>query len=319
MKRLLCFLCLFALLAGCTPATPAHNETLTITATTYPVYLFALAVTDGIPGVCVERLDTGSVSCLHDYTLSVSDMKKIERSDVLALSGAGLEDFMSDALAATNALIIDCSEGVDLLPAAGHDHTHSGEEHGHFDPHYWLDPVHAETMLENLRQGLWSLLPDHAPDLSANTVLAREQVLGCYEQLLSCRQRLKQQAAAAPGLITFHDGFQYFANVLDLPLLRSIEEEAGSEASAKVMDEVIRLVKEQGIPVIFTEVNGSDATANAIARETGCTVARLSMLMDGRNPTSDDNCPIAPYTEALLDNVLAIIDGFAETGGADPT
>ena len=71
------------------------------------------------------------------------------------------------------------------------------------------------------------------------------------------------------GLITFHDGFQYFAAAYDLPLLASIEEEAGSEASAKEIVEITDLVKEKGIPVIFTEVNGSDATAQAIRRENG--------------------------------------------------
>ena len=31
---------------------------------------------------------TGAVSCLHDYTLSVDDMKRIEGADVIALNGA---------------------------------------------------------------------------------------------------------------------------------------------------------------------------------------------------------------------------------------
>lgn len=314
MKRLLCALCVLLLLVGCTPATPKPEDTLTITATTYPVYLLALAVTREIPGVRVERLDTGSVSCLHDYTLSVRDMKKIERADVLAISGAGLEDFMSDALAATDAQVIDCSVGVDLLPAAGHhDHEHE-HEHGHFDPHYWLDPVNVETMLENLRQGLCSLLPDHAPDLSANATLAHQQLRACFDQLLACGQSLTD----IPGLITFHDGFQYFANVLGLPLLRSIEEEAGSEASAKEIVAITALIKERNIPVIFTEVNGSDATAQAIRRETGCQVAALSMLMDGREPTAHDPSPIVPYTEAILSNIDAILTGFSGTGGVHP-
>lgn len=311
MKRLVCLVCILLLLAGCTPTPSAQEATLTITATTYPVYLFALAVTQDIPGVRVERLDTGSVSCLHDYTLSVSDMKKIERADVLALNGAGLEDFMSDALAATDAHIIDCSQGIYPLSATGHhDHEHE-HDHGHFDPHYWLDPLNAQTMLENLRQGLWFLLPDHAPDLSANTILAQEQLFECYELVLSFQQLLKEKAVAVPGLITFHDGFQYFADILDLPLLRSIEEEAGSEASAREMDEIIRLVNEKNVPVIFTEVNGSDATANAIARETGCAVMQLSMLMNGRAPTQEDANPVVPYMELFSSNVYALINGFA--------
>lgn len=312
MKRLLCALCAFVLVSGCAPATPAQEDTLTITATTYPTYLAARAVTDGIEGVSVSRLDTGSVSCLHDYTLTVNDMKKLSHADVIVMNGAGLEDFMSDVLASTDAQIIDCSEGIELLPATGHhDHEHDGE-HGHFDPHYWMDPLNAQTMVGNVRRGLWFLFPGEvAPDLSANTTLAVEQLHPLYELGLKYLYPRSENAISVPGLITFHDGFQYLAYTFHLPLLASIEEEAGSEASAKEMDEIIQLVKEHGVPVIFTESNGSDATANAIARETGCAVASLSMIMDGREPTAEDASPIIPYVELMLNNLYSLINGFS--------
>ena len=73
------------------PSGSSQEEGLTVLATTYPVYLFARTVAQGVEGVTVERLNTGSVSCLHDYTLSVDDMKKIEGADVIAMNGAGLE------------------------------------------------------------------------------------------------------------------------------------------------------------------------------------------------------------------------------------
>ena len=69
--------------------------------------------------------------------------------------------------------------------------------------------------------------------------------------------------------------------------------------------EITHLVKEHGIPVIFTEVNGSDATARAIVRETGCAIAQLSMVMDG----PDDD--LSNYLNAMLDNMAAIVNGFA--------
>ena len=306
MKRLFCALCALLLLSGCAPSAPTQEDTLTITATTYPLYLFALDITENIPNVKVERLDTGSVSCLHDYTLSVNDMKKIERSDVLALNGVGLEDFMSDALAATDVVVIDCSEGVELLPAAGHhDHDHGGDDHGHFDPHYWMDPLRAQTMVDNLRVGLSEVLPEYKDLLWENTV---DNTLDAAWHM--ALRLLEEEDVTIPGLITFHDGFQYFTDTLDLPLLRAVEEEAGSEASAKEMDEIIQLVKEKNIPVIFTETNGSDATAKAIARETGCTVAQLSMIMDGPEPSEDDS-PSAPYEELFLNNIYTLIKGFA--------
>lgn len=313
MKRLLCALCALFLLAGCSPAAPTQEDTLTITATTYPVYLFVRAVTQDIPNVTVERLDTGSVSCLHDYTLSVNDMKKIERADVLAVNGAGLEDFMADALAATDAFVIDCSQGVELLPATGHhDHAEKDHDHGHFDPHYWMDPLRAQTMVENLHVGLSEVLPDHSETLHTNAMHTTHPLKVAYQSGASYLQLLKDENIVVPGLITFHDGFQYFAQTLDLPLLASIEEEAGSEASAKEIVDIAQLVKELDIPVIFTEVNGSDATANAIARETGCTVAQLSMMMDGPEPPPLERPnPGTIYADLFFDNVAALINGFA--------
>lgn len=285
-------------LPGCAPA--AEDARLTVVCTTYPIYLFASSIAEGVDGVSVERLDTGNTSCLHDYTLSMGDMKKLERADVIALNGAGLEEFLEPALAASGAAIIDCSQGVELLESLSH--NHDGDEdhdHGRWDPHYWMDPGRAAVMACNLEAGLWLADPDHRLEYQAGPVL---------ELLDRCRARLDVfDSLEIPGLITFHDGFQYFAEGCGLPLLASIEEEAGSEASAREVVEITQLVKAYNLPVIFTEVDGSDATANAIARETGCKVARLTMLMDG--PESG----LEAYDTGIAENISAILRGF--TGG----
>ena len=132
MKKILAGACLFGLLlSACTPAAePGDDGTLHILATTYPVYLFTTAVTEGAEDVEVSLLVNQPTSCLHDYTLTVSDMRAIEKADVLVMNGAGLEDFMGDALAASDAAVIDCSEGIELLPALGHEgHDQIGRAH----------------------------------------------------------------------------------------------------------------------------------------------------------------------------------------------
>ena len=321
MKRpiLSMLLSVLLLLPGCTqaPSGSSQEEGLTVLATTYPVYLFARTVAQGVEGVTVERLNTGSVSCLHDYTLSVDDMKKIEGADVIAMNGAGLEDFMDDALATSNAAVIDCDQGVDLLPALNshdveedhahdaHDHDHEDHDHGDIDPHYWMDPRRAVQMMENLADGLSQADPAHAQDYARAAQSCTAQLSGWEEELTDLFDSARRQEVDFSGLITFHDGFQYFAAAYDLPLLASIEEEAGSEASAKEIQEITALVKEYDLPVIFTEVNGSDATAQAIRRETGCAVEQLTMIMDG----PDDQ--LENYYDALLANAKAVIDGFA--------
>lgn len=306
MKRpiLSMLLSVLLLLPGCAqaPSGSSQEEGLTVLATTYPVYLFARTVAQGVEGVTVERLNTGSVSCLHDYTLSVDDMKKIEGADVIAMNGAGLEDFMDDALAASSAAVIDCSQGVALFENADHIHEEGdgGHDHGHWDPHYWMDPGNAAVMVRNLQEGFALADPDHGDAYARNGEEAAGQLPSFAGD---CTQALEGAEGAA--LITFHDGFHYFAQALGLPLLASIEEEEGSEASAMEINEITQLVKEHQLPVIFTEVNGSDATANAISRETGCQVAQLTMLMDG-----PEEGGLSTYLEGVRSNVNTIVSFF---------
>lgn len=313
-RILICLIVFTLLLPGCgsgeepVSSQAGTGEELTVVATTYPVYLLVRSVIEGVDGIRVERLSTGESSCLHDYTLSVNDMKKIEGADIIALNGAGLEDFMDDALAATQAQVIDCSEHVELLENLAHDHAEGDEadhDHGHWDPHYWMDPANAAVMAKNLAAGLIEADPD-------NQSVYQENMLKTTTFLASWKGTLQSllnwdEGPEITGLITFHDGFQYFAKAFDLPLLAAIEEEAGSEASAKEIQEITALVKEYNLPVIFTEVNGSAATAQAIARETGCAVGQLTMIMDGpEDGTLQDN-----YYAGLKDNVAAIVNGFA--------
>lgn len=313
-RILLILLSLSVFLSGCAAAgNTSQRETqgkrLRIVATTYPVYLFTCAVANGVEGVTVERLSTGEASCLHDYTLSVQDMKKIEQADVIALNGVELEEFMEDALAASDAFVIDCSQGVELLENLAHHHEEGGEEHdhGHFDPHIWMDPEKAVQMVENLVRGLAEVDSDCGEEYRSNGQDAVVLLHAWDDTVEDILHEVKEyrEDLAIPGLITFHDGFQYFAHAYGLPLLEAIEEEAGSEASAHEILEITELVKEYEIPVIFTEVNGSDATAKAISRETGCRIAQLSMCMDGPDET------LSNYFDALMGNMTAIINGFA--------
>jgi ABC-type Zn uptake system ZnuABC Zn-binding protein ZnuA len=278
------FLC--AALSGCGDTGEDQPSGITIAATTYPVYLLASAVTEGVEGITVVPVVNQSVACLHDYTLTVTDMKVLEGADLVLLSGAGLEDFMEDALVGKPT--VDCSVGIDLL---------EGEEEGEPDPHIWLDPNRGAQMAENIAAGLAQIDPDNAERYAANgqaeadalTALAEEGREALSD--LSCRQ-----------LITFHEGFSYFAEAFDLEIVAAVEEESGSEASAKEIVRMVSLIGEYDLPAIFVEENGSDATALAIQRECGVEVDALSMMMSGPEEYSPENC----YETYLRKNITAI-------------
>lgn len=275
MKKLPYLLMLLAaLLCGCA-AQPSGD----IAATTLPVYQFTTRLTAGTP-LTVTRLVTENVSCLHDYTLTVDQMKAIESARVVVLSGAGLEDFLEEALLSAGT-VIDSSAGIPLLDG-GHHHHHEGEDHEEedhhheHDPHLWLSPACAAEQARNICAGLSSEYPEYRDIFEENLdlLLADLRKLEDYgnQQLsgLSSRQ-----------ILTFHDGFGYLAHAFDLEIVEAIEEESGAEASAKELIHMIEEVRHHEIRAIFVEENGSGSAASIIAAETGANKATLSMAMSG--------------------------------------
>lgn len=274
IRRLfLLFLLLCLLLSGC--QSPSDCD---IAATTYPVYAFTQYLCKDTP-LQVERVITENVSCLHDYTLQVHQMQLLQGAETVVISGAGLEDFMEDALSGCSQ-IIDASEDIPLLDAEechSHEDAH-GAHHHETDPHIWLSPAHAIAMAENICAQLSVIYPEYAAifeknlaefckDMEALEAYAKEKL-----QDLSCRQ-----------LITFHDGFSYLAQACDLTILKAIEEESGSEASARELIELANLITSNHIPAIFIEKNGSVAAAQTISAETGAAIYTLDMGMSGED------------------------------------
>lgn len=271
MKKLV-FTLLWAavLLTGCRQSEPPAQ----VAATTLPVYDFTARLCQGTP-ITVTRLVTEQVSCLHDYSLNVRQVKAAEEAELIILSGAGLEDFMGDLLAGRDT--VEASAGVSLI-CGEEDHHHLEEaEHRHEqDPHIWLSPENAKCMARNIRDGLKEKYPQYAGqfDINCEALLSDLDALQRYgeKQLadLSCRE-----------LIPFHDGFQYFAQAFDLTILEAVEEESGSEASAKELIHLIQTVQSHDLPAVFTEKSGSVSAADILSRETGCAVYSLDMAMAG--------------------------------------
>ena len=270
MKRILTLLLLICLLlTGCQSKSSAN-----IAATTLPVYEFTARLCEDT-GLTVTRLVTESVSCLHDYSLNVGQVKAVESADYIVISGAGLEEFMEDLLADKS--VIDASQDIEILEC---EHTHDGDsEHGHHhetDSHIWLAPENAIRMAENICAGLSHAYPNHADVFSANL----EVLIGDLRALQSYGETQLTHLSTRE-MITFHDGFTYFAQAFGLHILEAVEEESGSEASAMELKHLIGIVGEHNLPAVFTEVNGSCSAAEVIARETGARIYALDMAMGG--------------------------------------
>lgn len=188
-------------------------------------------------------------------------MEKIEGAQLVLESGLGLEDFMEDALSGKTR--IDIASGLSTL---------TGDEG--IDPHWWLDPTRFQQAAATAARELGAQYPEFSDRITEN--------LAAFDEKLSDLQAYGDEALAnlsCRELITFHDGFSYFADSFGLTIAAAMEVESGSEPSAKELEAIIAIVEEDQIPAVFYETNGESGSAEVVANETGCSVWTLDMAI----------------------------------------
>lgn len=281
-RLLLAVVLMLGLLAGCGSQTAPAQEGDVILATTYPMYYLTCRLTEGMEDVTVELMVTEAVSCLHDYTLTTEQMKKIERADLIVMNGCGLEDFMTDALKGVpQENIVDC-----------------GSANFTGDPHYWLSPLAYQAASATASEALAARYPEQHETLDQNGSRLIQELSDLQEEMQS---NTNQRDISCREMITFHDGFTYFADALGLTIAASIEEEEGAEASAEEIKKICDLIEKDHIPAIFVEKNGSTNAAEIISRETGVKVYTLTTIMDGQTD----------YFTAMRENVQAVKEALS--------
>jgi zinc transport system substrate-binding protein len=244
-----------------------------IAATTLPVYTFTDALCKDT-SLTVGLLVQENISCLHDYSLTVKHMMMLEHADLIVISGGGLEDFLTDALP-KDKQIIDASLEINMHHTDDH-HDHNDTHHHEFDPHFWLSIENAKHMAHTICDGLSNAYP-HYRDIFASNLHQLDQK---FDALLDYAKTHLAQLSCRE-LITFHDGFSYMAEEFGLNILHSMEEESGSEASARDLIEITNLVTEHDLPAVFVEKNGSNNAANIICSETNADLYILDMALSG--------------------------------------
>ena len=70
----------------------ADDGKIKIVTSFYPMYIIAENITEGAENIELVNMTDVNVGCLHDYTLTTEDMKKVEDADVFISNGLGMEN-----------------------------------------------------------------------------------------------------------------------------------------------------------------------------------------------------------------------------------
>lgn len=215
---------------------------------------------------------------VHTFQPSPSDVQKVAESEVVFENGLGLENWLEDLVenAGGQASVVELSEGLEVIDAdheeeGGHEGDH-GHEHAEGNPHLWLDVENAERYVERIRDELIEVDPSGRERYEEN---ARDYLAQLRELDLYIQDSVARIPEENRKLVTFHDAFVYFAHAYGLEEVGVIIRNPEDEPSSREVSELVREIKGQGVPAIFTEPQFRGGLADTVAQEAGVEVYEL--------------------------------------------
>lgn len=305
MKKIVfVLLLLMAFLSGCGKRvdTSENSEKLQVVTSFYPIYLLTQAATEGAENLELRNMAQPQTGCLHDYELTISDMKLLEKADVLIINGSGMESFLEQAVERYPELIVvDTSAGIELLEEEEH-HHHEGEtEEEHEDhaghdhegnPHIWLSPEKAAHQVENIADVLGELDRKDAEVFAANAADFREAA--CALQEKAHHIGIPEGECAA----VFHEGFAYLAELFHMENVFGIFADEYQMPSARELTEATDEARKHHIRFFLAAEDNGKIYAETLAAE----VNEEKILLDPLTTADDAG---HSYLERMEKNIEA--------------
>ena len=231
----------------------------------------------------------------HDWEPSTEDIANLEKADMLIYNGAGMEHWVDDvtkSLSNKDIVLVEASEGIDLMEGHHHHddegeevhdhesegaHEHEGEdadEHEHgLDPHVWTSIKNAKKEMENIKNALVKADAANAEYYEANFKMYSEK----FDEL---DKKYETEIAKLPNknIVVSHEAFGYLCKEYGLTQVGIEGLSPDSEPNPKRMAEIVEFVKEHNVKVIFFEELVSPKVAESVAKETGATTDVLNPI-----------------------------------------
>jgi len=216
---------------------------------------------------------------VHRVEVLPSYMVRVSRAQLYLKVGLSLDqwaDAIIDGSQNDKLVVVDCSEGVDVLDKpAGGVNASMGDVHPNGNPHYWLDPRNGGIAARNIAGALGKVDPAHAADYAARAEAFAAQADDEYK-------KGQRTVAGLDGrnIITYHASWVYFAHAFDLAIVGTVEPVPGIPPTGKHLSELIDLIKAQKAGILIQEPYFSDDAGDFLTREAQIRVIKASPSCD---------------------------------------
>jgi zinc transport system substrate-binding protein len=190
----------------------------------------------------------------HLFELTPVQLKKISQAQLYVEVGSGLNFELTwmdkIKLIYKDMLICNSSIGITLVDK---------------DPHIWLSPRNAKTMVENISEALIKIDPLSQKYFKKNSIEYINKL-----DLLDKEIKARLEGLKNRRFISYHPSWGYFAKEYDLIQI-AIEDE-GKEPSAAYLAHIIDQTRAFNISIILVSPQFTIKSAEVVAKEVGAQI-----------------------------------------------
>ena len=244
-----------------------EDNNKTIVTSFYPMYIIAKNIVQNTEGINLMNMADANVGCLHDYTLTTEDMKKIENADVFIENGLGMESFISKIIESnSNIDIIDSSTGIENIISEGQE----------TNAHIWTSIENYILQVNNISNGLKKID-------AANANIYEQNTNNYLEKLEKLKKDMEIELKDLKGIkvVCLNEAFSYMGQELGMDMLTVETNHEESSMSAEKLKGIIDTMQTENIDIIIIDKNDNRVNAEALANETGASICQLDSGLSG--------------------------------------
>ena len=234
---------------------------LSVVATFYPLAYFAEEI--GGDRILVKSIVPTGVEP-HDYEPTPKNILTVNSADIFLINGAGLDPWAEKIRSGAESRGVTVLEMSDKVALLSSETSKSKEVPTVFDPHFWLDPILAETEVLAIRDALISRDGDGSEVYAQNAKRLIEKL-----RALDQSYRGGLTYCGLRTVVTSHNAFAYLSKRYGFETLSVSGLAPEAEPSPRRLVELAETAKAKDIHFIFFETLVSPKVAETLAREIG--------------------------------------------------
>ena len=254
----------------------------------------------------------------HTYEPAPQDAGTIADADLVFYTGLKYEPAavvkLLENSACSQTILAEIGENVFPIEfqEGGHDDhddeegddEHEGHDHGAYDPHFWFDPGRVVYAVEYIESKLTEFDPDNESDYQSSLATYKSELRGLAGQVSDLLSTVPSQNRK---LITTHESLGYLEAKFGLQVLSTIipDVDSANEISPAQLVDVIDVIEDNNVKVIFIEAEAPSVYAETIVAETGIKAVEglwVETLKEGQT-----------YPEFLISAVELIVENLRDT------